>query len=186
MKTKLILTTLILLSLNTFSQKDNKGKKINFHSFKVKNIDGAEFDLSTLKGKKVLVVNTASKCGLTPQYKKLQELYETYGGSGFIIVAFPANNFLSQEPGSNEEIKTFCEKNYGVTFPIMEKISVKGKDIHPIFKWLTNKDENGKMDAPVQWNFQKFLIDENGNLVDVLSPRESPDSEKIINWIKGN
>jgi len=186
MKIIIILTTLILISLNSYSQKNAKGKNINFHSFKVKNIEGKEFDLASLKGKKVLVVNTASKCGLTPQYRQLQEFYEMYGGSGFTIVAFPANNFLSQEPGSNEEIKTFCEKNYGVTFPIMEKISVKGNDIHQVFKWLTNKSENGKMDATVQWNFQKFLIDENGNLVDVLSPRESPDSEKIINWIKGN
>lgn len=186
MKTNIIVLSLIFLSLNTFSQKDTKGKIKNFHNFKINTIDGNKFDLSTLKGKKVLVVNTASKCGLTPQYKQLQELYETYGGSGFTIIAFPANNFLSQEPGTNEEIKAFCEKNYGVTFPIMEKISVKGNDIHPIFKWLTNKSENGKMDAPVQWNFQKFLIDENGNLVDVVSPRESPDSEKIINWIKGN
>lgn len=187
MKTKLLLSSLILFSfVNLYSQKNTKGKIVNFHSFKVKNIDGKEFDLSTLKGKKVLVVNTASKCGLTPQYEKLQELYDKYGGSEFIIVAFPANNFLSQEPGSNDEIKAFCEKNYSVTFPIMAKISVKGDDIHPVFKWLTSKSENGKMDAPVQWNFQKFLIDKNGNLVDVLSPRESPDSEKIINWIKSN
>ena len=140
---------------------------------------------SSLKGKKVLIVNTASKCGLTPQYKQLEELNKLYGNSPrFVIIGFPANNFLSQEPGTNEEIKTFCTTNYGVTFPMMEKISVKGKDIHPLYKWLTSKLENGVMDAEVQWNFQKFLIDENGNLVDMVAPKESPMSEKIINWIK--
>ena len=107
-----------------------------------------------------------------------------YGGSKVTIIGFPANNFMSQEPGSNEEIKSFCEKNYGVSFQMMEKISVKGDDIHPLYKWLTSKNENGVMDANVQWNFQKFLIDENGNLIDMVPPKESPMSDKIINWIK--
>lgn len=156
----------------------------NFHSFKTKTIDGKEFDLSSLKGKKVLVVNTASKCGLTPQYKELEALYKQYKDRNFVIIGFPANNFLSQEPGTNEEIKAFCELNYGVSFPMMSKISVKGKDIDPIYKWLTQKSENGKLDAEVSWNFQKFMIDENGNLVDYASPRESPASEKITAWIE--
>ena len=156
----------------------------NLHSFKTKTIDGQEFDLATLKGKKVLVVNTASKCGLTPQYKELEALYKTYKDRNFVIIGFPANNFMSQEPGTNDEIAEFCELNYGVTFPMMSKISVKGNDQDPIYAWLTNKSENGKVDAEVSWNFQKFMIDEEGNLVDFASPRESPMSDKIIKWIE--
>lgn len=158
----------------------------SFYDFTVKTIDGADYPLSQLKGKKVLVVNTASKCGYTRQYADLQKLYETYGGDNFVIIGFPANNFLSQEPGSNAEIKEFCTKNYGVTFPMMAKISVKGNDIAPLYKWLTSKYENGVMDAPVTWNFQKFMIDENGKLVDFASPKEVPFSDKIVNWIKGS
>jgi len=160
-------------------------QKANFHSFKAKTIDGKPFDLASLKGKKVLVVNTASKCGLTPQYKDLQELYAKYGGDKFVIIGFPANNFMSQEPGSNAEIKQFCTEKYDVTFPMMEKISVKGDDIDPIYKWLTTKSQNGKMDAEVSWNFQKFMIDEQGNLVDMVPPRTKPNDEKMIKWITG-
>lgn len=156
----------------------------SLHDFKVKNIEGEEFDLSTLKGKKVLVVNTASKCGLTPQYEQLQKLYETYVGQDFMIIGFPANNFANQEPGSNEKIATFCQKNYGVTFPMMSKISVKGDDMHPVYQWLTSKNKNGVKDSEVQWNFQKYLIDENGKLVDVINPKVKPDDEKIVAWIK--
>jgi len=158
----------------------------NFHDFKVKDINGNDYDLALLKGKKVLVVNTASKCGFTPQYKDLQELYEKYGSEKFIIIGFPANNFMSQEPGSNEEIKEFCSTKYNVTFPMMEKISVKGKDIHPLYAWLTSKDKNGVLDSDVKWNFQKYLIDENGELVDMMSPKTSPLDEKIIKWITSN
>lgn len=155
------------------------------YDFKVLAIDGSEFDLAELKGKKVLIVNTASRCGLTPQYKELQELYENYKERDFEIIGFPANNFLNQEPGSNEEIKEFCEVNYGVTFPMMSKISVKGDDMHPLYQWLTSKEKNGKMDSEVKWNFQKYMIDENGNLVDFVPPKDSPGSEKIIRWIEG-
>jgi len=178
MKTTLSFFSLMLLTAFAF------GQAKSFYDFKVKTIDGVDYDLSQLKGKKVLVVNTASKCGLTPQYADLQKLYETYGGKDFIIIGFPANNFLGQEPGNNSEIKSFCSANYGVTFPMMEKISVKGKDIHPLYKWLTNKSENGVLDADVSWNFQKFMIDEKGKLVDYASPREKPLSDKIVNWIK--
>lgn len=156
----------------------------SFYDFTVKTIDGADYPLSQLKGKKVLVVNTASKCGFTEQYADLQKLFETYGGENFIVIGFPANNFLSQEPGSNADIKEFCTKNYGVTFPMMEKISVKGKDIAPLYKWLTTKSENGVMDANVSWNFQKFMIDENGRLVDFANPKDVPFSNKIVDWIK--
>ena len=177
MKKFALFFSFIILSTMVFSQK-------SFYDFKVKDIDGNDFDLSSLKGKKVLVVNTASKCGLTPQYKQLQSLFETYGGEKFTIIGFPANNFLRQEPGTNEEIAEFCEKNYGVTFQMMSKISVKGDDIHPLYKWLTSKSENGVLDSEVGWNFQKYLIDEKGNLVDMVSPRVKPDDEKIVGWIK--
>jgi glutathione peroxidase len=179
MKTLSLTFLLLMAGIFGFAQ------KTNFHSFKTKTIDGADFNLASLKGKKVLVVNTASKCGLTPQYKDLQELYAKYGGDKFVIIGFPANNFLSQEPGSNADIKQFCKEEYKVTFPMMQKISVKGDDMDPIYKWLTSKAQNGKMDADVSWNFQKFMIDENGNFVDMASPRTKPNDEKIINWITG-
>lgn len=157
----------------------------SFYDFKVKSIDGKEFDLSSLKGKKVMVVNTASECGNTPQYKKLEALYEKYKDRDFVVIGFPANNFGSQEPGTNEEIAEFCEVKYGVTFPMMEKISVKGNDQHPLYAWLTSESLNGKMDSEVKWNFQKYLIDENGQLVEVIEPKTQPDSEEVINWIEG-
>lgn len=159
------------------------GNHQTLHNFTVKDINGNDFDLATLKGKKVLVVNVASKCGLTPQYEQLQKLYEKYGDQNFTVIGFPANNFNNQEPGTSLEIKEFCTANYGVTFPMMEKISVAGDDQAPLYKWLTQKSENGKMDQEVTWNFQKFLIDENGHLVDVVMPQESPMSEKIVNWL---
>ena len=155
------------------------------YNFKATTLDGQNFDLSSLKGKKIMVVNTASKCGLTPQYALLEKLYEKYKDHNFVIIGFPANNFGSQEPGTNAEIKTFCSQNYGVTFPMMSKISVKGADIDPLYTWLTSKAENGVIDAPVQWNFQKFLINEKGQLADVAFPKELPDEEKIIKWIEG-
>ena len=154
-----------------------------FHDFSAKTIEGEILDFSTFNGKKVLVVNTASKCGYTPQYKELEELYKKYGGEKFTIIGFPANNFLHQEPGTDEEIKEFCTINYGVTFQMMSKISVKGDNIDPVYKWLTSKEENGVMDTKVKWNFQKYMIDENGNLIDFVRPKESPMSEKITNWI---
>ncbi|HEX2921071.1 MAG TPA: glutathione peroxidase [Bacteroidales bacterium] len=153
-----------------------------FYDFKVKTLEGQEFDFNSLKGKKVMIVNTASKCGNTPQYEQLQSLYEEYKDD-FVIIGFPANNFMNQEPGSAEDIREFCTKNYGVTFPMMEKISVKGKDMAPIYKWLTSKELNGTKDSEVKWNFQKYLIDENGRLIDVIDPKEKPDSEKIVAWI---
>ena len=158
----------------------------SFYDFTVKTIDDKDFSLSSLKGKKVMVVNTASKCGFTPQYADLEKLYEEYGGDHFVIIGFPANNFLNQEPGTNADIETFCRVNYGVTFPMMAKISVKGNDQHPLYKWLTTKALNGVMDAEVRWNFQKFLIDEKGHLVDVLMPKEKPYDERVIAWLKGS
>jgi glutathione peroxidase len=158
-------------------------KKQSIHQFKVTDLEGNEFDFASLKGKKVLVVNTASKCGLTPQYKDLQALYEKYGNENFVIVGFPANDFMSQEPGTNDEIGAFCQKNYGVTFPMMGKISVKGDGKHPLYQFLTEKSKNGLEDNDVEWNFQKYLLDENGELEQVISPRTSPMDSKIIEWI---
>lgn len=177
----ILITLLAVLMIQSLNAQEKK----NFHSFTVTDIDGKSYPLSQLKGKKVLVVNVASKCGLTPQYEQLEALYKKYGPDRFVIIGFPANNFLSQEPGTDEEIKSFCSLTYGVTFPMMSKISVKGEDIAPLYQWLTTKSENGVLDAKVTWNFQKFMIDENGNLVDFVSPKEKPDSPKILNWIEG-
>jgi len=179
MKTVSLIVFLMIAGISGFAQ------QTNFHSFKTKDIDGKPFDLASLKGKKVLVVNTASNCGNTHQYKDLEALYLKYGKGKFVIIGFPANNFGSQEPGSNSEIKQFCTEKFQVTFPMMQKISVQGNDIDPIYKWLTTKALNGKMDAPVSWNFQKFMIDEKGNLVDFVAPGTSPNDEKILNWIAG-
>lgn len=153
------------------------------YDFKVKDIDGNEFDLASLKGKKVLIVNTASKCGLTPQYEELEKLYQTYKDQNFVIVGFPSNDFMSQEPGSNSDIKEFCTKNYGVSFPMMSKIEVKGKDKHPLYQFLTEKKLNGYSDNSVKWNFQKYLINEEGKLEQVISPNTKPLSEEITSWI---
>ena len=156
----------------------------NIYQFKVTDLSGAEYDMSNLKGKKVMIVNTASKCGLTPQYKDLEAIYEKYKGKNFVIVGFPSNNFASQEPGTNKEIGEFCERNYGVTFPMMGKISVKGDDMHDLYKFLTEKERNGLQDSKVEWNFQKYLIDENGHLVKVIEPKTLPTEESIIKWIQ--
>ncbi|MBN1597533.1 MAG: glutathione peroxidase [Bacteroidales bacterium] len=156
-----------------------------FYDFKVKDIYGNDFDLSILAGKKVLVVNTASKCGFTPQYEDLEKLYQKYKDSNFVIIGFPANNFMKQEPGTNEEIAQFCKINYGVTFPMMAKISVKGDNMHPLYRWLTEKKLNGAMDSDVKWNFQKYMIDENGHLVGFVYSATKPFDDKIIGWING-
>ncbi len=150
----------------------------DIYQFKVAGLEGDQIDFSSFKGKKILVVNTASECGYTPQYKELEELSNKYKGK-LVVVGFPANNFGGQEPGSNEEIKAFCQKNYGVTFPMAAKTSVKGSDIAPIFKWLTSKDQNGVLDAEVKWNFNKFLLDENGKLIAYFPSKTAPMSEEI-------
>ncbi len=156
----------------------------DFYSYTAEAIGGESFSMGSLKGKKVMVVNVASACGLTPQYEQLQELYAEYKDLGFEIIAFPANNFLNQESGTNDEIKEFCSMKFHITFPIMSKISVKGKTKHPLYQWLTEKKYNSKMNASVKWNFQKFLINRDGTLHDVISPRTSPKDSAIIEWIK--
>lgn len=154
----------------------------SIYDFKVEALEGGQIDFSKYKGKKILIVNTASKCGYTPQYEALQKLYERYQGQ-LVIVGFPANNFMFQEPGDNAEIRNFCQKNYGVTFPMAAKISVKGKKMHPLYVWLTQKKYNGFSDNSVKWNFQKYLLDENGKLVAVFAPGTDPLSEEIITAI---
>lgn len=152
---------------------------MNFHSFKVNDITGKEFDLSLLKGKKVLLVNVASNCGFTPQYEQMEELYEAFKDKNFTIVGFPANDFDHQEPGTDAEIAEFCKVNYGVTFPLMSKIHVVGDQIHPLYKWISEK-----IGKDIRWNFQKVLIDENGEVVRDVSPSISPVDETILQWIE--
>ncbi|NJM79303.1 MAG: glutathione peroxidase [Flavobacterium sp.] len=189
---KILIISVFSLFIMNFSQAQSKKKsntktktmKETIYQFKVEDIEGNSFDFSTLKGKKIMVVNTASKCGLTPQYKDLEALYSKYKDSDFVIVGFPANNFGSQEPGTNEEIATFCERNYGVSFPMMSKISVKGDDMHPLYHFLTEKSKNGLEDSQVEWNFQKYLINENGELENVISPRVLPTDASVVDWIE--
>jgi glutathione peroxidase len=166
------------------SKKDKVMAKETIYQFKVEDLSGNPFDFASLKGKKVMIVNTASKCGLTPQYKDLEAIYKEYKDKGFVIVGFPANNFASQEPGTNKEIETFCQQNYGVTFPMMDKVSVKGDDMCEVYKFLTQKSKNGLEDSEVEWNFQKYLINEKGELVKVIKPKTLPTDPAIINWIK--
>lgn len=154
------------------------------YDYKVEDINGNEFDFSSLKGKKILIVNTASKCGFTPQYDGLEALYQKHKDDNFIIIGFPSNNFGQQEPASNEEIAEFCKINYGVTFPMMAKISVKGDSIAPIYQFLTKKELNDKKSSSVKWNFQKYLINEDGTLYDYFYSITKPKSKKITKWIE--
>jgi glutathione peroxidase len=181
---KKTLSTVLLAVASLFGTSIKSQTPKSFYDLKTKTIDGKDFNFSDLKGKKVLIVNTASECGYTPQYEDLEKLYLQYKDKNLVIIGFPANNFGHQEPGTNEEISAFCTKNYSVTFPMMAKISVKGDDMDPIYKWLTSKALNGYMDSSVHWNFQKYLIDEKGNLVEMFLSKENPMSDKIVNSIK--
>lgn len=156
---------------------DMKNPK-SVHDFTMKTIDGKELSLSSFKGKKILIVNVASQCGYTPQYKGLEELYQKHKDK-LVILGFPANNFGSQEPGSNADIKAFCQKNYGVSFPMFEKISVVGKDQHPLFSFLSSKDKNGKVNEAPKWNFSKYLVDEKGAVIQFFPSSVKPDSKEI-------
>ena len=157
--------------------------KETIYQFKVQDLNGKNFDFSSLKGKKILVVNTASKCGLTPQYKDLEAIYNKYKSKNFVIIGFPANNFASQEPGTDKEIASFCQLNYGVSFPMMSKVSVKGTDMCSVYKFLTQKSKNGLQDSEVEWNFQKYLINEKGELEKVILPQVLPTDASIVDWI---
>lgn len=173
----------ILCTLALFGFSASQTKTI--YSFKVTDIEGKTFDFATLKGYKIMIVNTASECGYTPQYEQLEAIYKKYKNQKFTIIGFPANDFGQQEPGSNEEISTFCKKNYGVTFPMMSKITVKGKEMHPIYRFLTSKSQNGLEDSEVKWNFQKYLVGADGKVVKVLGSKVKPDDESITSWIEG-
>jgi glutathione peroxidase len=193
MKTLLILFACIALACNTSSQSQVISEEVvnledmlmekSFYDFKMKDIDGKEVDFNQYKGKKVLVVNVASKCGYTPQYAELQELNEKYGDQ-VAILGFPANNFGGQEPGSNEDIKQFCTENYGVTFQMFDKVSVKGVDKHPLYRWLSDKDLNGWNDKEPSWNFCKYFIDEKGQLKKFFPSSVKPMDEEIISLIQ--
>ena len=175
--------SLILLSFISPSSPASPPKSKSIYDFKVDRLGGGTIDFATFKGKKILVVNTASKSGFTRQYASLETLYNQYKDK-VVVVAFQANNFGGQEPGSNDEIKAFCVKTYGVTFPMAAKVSAKGEDIAPVFKWLTNKTENGVMDATIQWNFTKFLLDENGVLMTTFASSVDPLREEILKYLK--
>ena len=154
----------------------------SIYDFKVNGLDGKTIDLADYKGKKILIVNTASECGYTPQYADLEKLNRQYKGK-LVIIGFPANNFGEQEPGTNEEIASFCQKNYGVTFPMAAKISVKGDDMHPLYQFLVKEAAELGITDPVKWNFTKFLVDENGKLVKVFSHKVNPMSEEITQFL---
>lgn len=192
MKSLLLISLILLFGWSSFHSDESHPENPtllmtqdkSIYQFKVQDLSGKPFDFAQLKGKKVMIVNTASECGLTPQYEELQKLYELFQDSDFEIIGFPANNFGGQEPGSDEEIAQFCEQNYGVSFPMMSKISVIGADMHPIYQYLTQKSQNGVQDSEVQWNFQKYLLDEEGQLVKVIEPRTLPTDPEIIDWLR--
>jgi glutathione peroxidase len=194
MKNLLFLTCSLLFLFSCQNQAQTKETKLNksstamtkqnIYQFKVEDLSGKTFDFASLKGKKVIIVNTASKCGNTPQYKDLEAIYKEYKDKGVVIIGFPANNFASQEPGTNEEIAEFCQLNYGVTFPMMDKVSVKGNDMAAIYQFLTQKSKNGLQDSTVEWNFQKYLINEKGELEKVIAPRTLVTDPEVLNWIK--
>lgn len=173
MKTILLLISL-LMTINLTSERTD-----SVYEYELKTIDGENISLEEYKGDVLLIVNTASECGNTPQYEGLQQIYEKYEERGFKVLGFPANNFGGQEPGSEEEIKEFCELNYGVTFPLFSKVSVKGDDIVPLFDFLTSQD-NPDFTGDIGWNFEKFLVDRNGNLVRRFKTSVEPESEQLI------
>lgn len=173
---KLLLSIILMTAITTLNAQ-------SIHGFTVKGIDGKNIKMSSFKGKKILVVNTASKCGYTPQYEALEKVYEQYKGQ-LVIIGFPCNQFGGQEPGTNEEIVEFCKKNYGVTFPLADKVDVKGENTAAIYQWLTQKSKNGVVDATISWNFNKFLLDENGKMIAYFPSNVKPDSEAILSHLK--
>ena len=173
---KLLLSIILMATISPLSAQ-------SIHSFSVKGIEGKDIKLSSYKGKKILVVNTASKCGYTPQYEALEKVYEQYKDK-LVIIGFPCNQFGGQEPGTNEEIVAFCKKNYGGTFPLADKVDVKGDQTAAIYQWLTQKSKNGVLDATISWNFNKFLLDENGKMIAYFPSNVKPDSDAILSHLK--
>lgn len=191
MKTKfnyfLSLILLISCASSAYNLKQDENQSqgpISFYDYRLVDIFGEAYDMDQLRGKKVLVVNTASSCGLTPQYAELQELYNKYGETGLVILGFPSNSFKNQEPRNNKEIQAFCEKNFGVTFPMMQKTEIIGENQHPLFRWLTNKELNSKMDVHIDNAFYKFMINEDGSLEGFVNPEVKPTDSRIIDWLK--
>lgn len=187
-KTRSILAFVALLFCACFVYA-KKGKNntnvqpASIYAYKIESLDGGTIDFSKFKGKYILIVNTASKCGFTPQYKGLEKLYEAYSDK-LVVVGFPSDNFKNQEFDTNEEIAAFCEKNYGVTFPLTKKVNVKGDDTTPIYRFLTNKMENGVLDATISWNFNKFLISQEGQVLAHFDSKVKPDSEEILKYLR--
>ncbi len=185
-KIGLAVAAVLALTIMSFVQKMNTisspDQPESIYDLSIKSIDGESIDLASYKGKKILFVNVASKCGFTPQYEGLQKLHETYS-ENVVIIGIPCNQFLHQEPGSNDEIVSFCQKKYGVSFPLTEKVDVKGKNQHPIYTWLTSKSKNGVMDSKVKWNFQKYLVSENGELEEMFLSNVKPMDEKITSQL---
>jgi len=174
---KILMTIIIVSALNVLSAQ-------SFYELEATTIDGKQFKFDQLKGKNVMIVNTASKCGYTPQFEDLEKLFNEYKDKDFVILGFPSNDFLKQDPGTNEEIKDFCTKNYGVTFQMMSKIKVKGKEMHPVYQWLTQKEKNSFADSKIKWNFQKYIIDSNGKLVAMFKTKISPYDSEIVRLLK--
>ncbi len=169
--------------LKSYEKNKLQNSEKTIYQFTMDDIDGNPVALSDFKGKVVILVNVASKCGLTPQYEDMQQFYNQYKDKGVVILAFPANNFMGQEPGTDEDIKAFCSKNYGVTFSVFSKISVKGNDKAPLYNFLTSKEENGVMDTSVKWNFQKYVIDRNGKFVTFFDPGTKVTEQKFLDAI---
>jgi glutathione peroxidase len=180
---KLILTLILCLAAGASAVSSSAQTK-SIYDFTMKSIDGDAVNLSSFKGKVVLLVNVASKCGFTPQYSALESVYEKYKDRGFVIVGVPANNFAQQEPGTNEEIKTFCSRKYNVTFPMMSKVSVKGDDKTPLYQYLTDSAQDPKFGGDIKWNFTKFLVDRNGMIVARFEPATTPDSAEVTSAIE--
>ncbi len=180
---KLLVVLMVLAFTPLAHRMTEKNNTASFYDFTLKNIKGEVIHFSQFKGKKVLLVNVASQCGYTPQYADLQKLYETHQ-ERLVILGFPANNFGGQEPGSHEEIASFCETQYGITFPIFEKISVRGVDKHPLYRWLSDTHLNGWNDQEPTWNFCKYLVDEKGKLVQFFPSQVSPTSETLLSYIR--
>lgn len=187
MKINSILSIMLLFGLFSFMSKSSNKVTLEpstaIYDIELNALDGSPLDLHQFEGKKLLIVNVASKCGLTPQYEELQKLYDTYGDK-LAILGIPCNQFLGQEPGDSDEIASFCQKNYGVTFQMAEKVDVKGENQHPLYTWLTSKVNNGVKDSKVKWNFQKYLLDENGLYLAVFSPKTLPMSDTILSHFK--
>ena len=184
-----LMVVLALLGISSLGRTNDRGSGTkapsSIYDFEMKNIDGKPVKLSQYKGKVLLVVNVASKCGYTPQYEGLQKVYTKYHGQGFEILGFPANNFMGQEPGTDEEIKTFCSLKYNVTFPMFSKISVKGDDIHPLYKFLTDKQTDPEFGGDISWNFNKFLVGRDGKIIARFTSKDTPESDKVVQAIEG-